>query len=78
MLTQKDSSGQRFVEVETLSDERVRATYVPADKAGYRVDSVRIQIRDQSGHLRQGPEVPVAALGPLVAAFFELVMDKES
>lgn len=73
MPSQTDSAGQPFVDVPTLADEHVRATFVSASKAGYKVDSIRLQIRDASGHLRMGPDVPLESVGPLVAAMIELI-----
>lgn len=54
-----DSAGHEFIDTPTLSGEHVRTTRIPGDIAGYGVDTVRIQIRDASGHLRPGPEIPV-------------------
>ena len=73
MTVEVDSSGQRYVDTPTLYDEHVRTTYIPAEKAGYREDSVRIQIRDARGHIRKGPEVPLSAIGGMVAAIIELL-----
>lgn len=58
-----DGSGKRYVEVSTDSGERVRLTFVPAETAGYKVESIRIQIRDAPGKVRPGPEIPLRILG---------------
>ena len=68
-----DSAGQTFVDVPTLVGEHIRATFVKAPKAGYKVDSIRLQIREASGHLRQGPDVPLESVGPLVSAIIDLI-----
>jgi len=68
-----DSAGQPYVDTPTLADEHIRATLVKADRAGYGVESIRLQIRDATGHLRQGPEVPLESVGPLVSAMIELL-----
>ena len=68
-----DSAEQPYVDVPTLVDERIRATFVKAPKAGYKVDSIRLQIREANGHLRQGPDVPLESVGPLVSAMIELI-----
>ena len=70
-----DSSGKAYVEVPTAGGEHVRVTLVPADDGGYGQDSVRVQIRDAKGHLRQGPELPVACIGDLVGALVAVVIE---
>ena len=75
MRVQRDSSDQPFVDTPTLLNEHVRTTFVREDRAGYGVDSVRVQIRDATGHLRQGPEVPLAAVPGLIAAAMELIRE---
>ena len=72
-MASTDSAGQSYVDTPTLVDEHIRATLVTADRAGYGVDSIRLQIRDATGHLRQGPEVPLESIGPLVSAMIELL-----
>lgn len=67
---QIDSSGQRFVEVD-MPAGKVRVTYIEDGWAG--LPSVRVQIRDETGHLRQGPEVPVTAIGGMVGAVVDLL-----
>lgn len=65
-----DSSGNRYKEIK-IPGGHVRVTYIEhgwADTA-----SVRIQIRDETGHLRQGPEIPVASIGGVVGAVVELL-----
>ena len=73
METQQDSADHPFIDVPTLFEEHVRVTFISADQAGYGADSVRIQIRDGKGHLRQGPEVPLTCVGGLIQAIVELV-----
>jgi hypothetical protein len=65
-----DSKGNNFKEVE-IPGGNVRLTYVQDGWASS--TSIRIQIRDDSGHLRQGPEIPVAAVGGMVGAIVELI-----
>jgi hypothetical protein len=76
MAVEVDGSGKTYVEVGTLPDERLRLTLVPAAEAGYGVESIRLQIREESGHLRQGPEVPVVTLGTAFAAVVELLLQR--
>ncbi len=65
-----DSKGQLYVEVECngvperLRVTRVRKTY-GVETAGA---AVRIQLRDESGHLRQGPEFGLDYLPGVIAA----------
>ena len=73
MEIQQDSADHPFVEVPTLFEEHVRVTFISADQAGYETDSVRIQIRDGKGHLRQGPEVPLACVGGLIQGIVDVV-----
>lgn len=61
-----DGSRQRYVEVEFPGGEHARLTFIPAAKAGYGVDSVRVQIREGEGHLRRGPELPIARTGAVL------------
>jgi len=69
-----DSSGQRYVEVECNGiPERLRVTRVPntygVETAGA---ALRIQLRDESGHLRQGPEFALDYLPAVVAALMSV------
>jgi hypothetical protein len=43
---------------------------------GRAVAEFRIQIRDMSGHLRQGPEVPVDQIGAVVSAVIDLLKER--
>ena len=65
-----DSAGNRYKEVDIASG-KVRVTYVERGWAD--TPSVRIQIRDENGHLRRGPEVPIASIGGMVGAVVELL-----
>ena len=65
-----DSKGNNYKEVE-IPGGSVRLTYVQDGWASS--PSIRVQIRDDSGHLRQGPEIPVAAVGGMVGAIVELI-----
>jgi len=65
-----DSKGNEYREVEILGGN-VRLTYVQNGWADS--PSIRVQIRDETGHLRQGPEIPLSAVGGMVGAIVELV-----
>jgi hypothetical protein len=65
-----DSKGNNYKEVE-IPGGHVRLTYVQDGWANS--PSIRVQIRDDSGHLRQGPEIPVAAVGGMVGSIVELI-----
>lgn len=65
-----DSKGNDYCEVD-IPGGNVRITYIQSGWAGS--SSVRIQIRDEAGHLRQGPEIPLEAIGGMVGAVVELV-----
>jgi len=67
---QCDGSNQLYEEI-PIPDGQVRITYIPHGWADS--PSVRIQIRDDTGHLRQGPEVPLSAIGGVVGAVVALL-----
>ncbi len=69
----KDSKGNKYLEKDLVSG-RIRATYIEKGWSGE--PSVRLQIRDNSGHLRQGPEIPVRNIGDAVGAIVELLAKK--
>lgn len=70
-----DGSGNRYIEKDMCSG-KIRATYIESGWSG--APSVRLQIRDDSGHLRQGPEIPVENIGEAVGAMVELLASKKS
>ncbi len=70
-----DSKGNRFREVE-IPGGSVRITFVQEGWAN--IPSVRVQIRDESGHLRQGPEIPISAVGGMVGAVVELLAERQA
>lgn len=65
-----DSSSNQYQEV-PISDGSVRVTYI--ENGWDNNPSVRIQIRDESGHLRQGPEIPITSIGGVVGAVVNLL-----
>ncbi|MEE9383619.1 MAG: hypothetical protein V3V08_09425 [Nannocystaceae bacterium] len=70
LLHGTDSKGQVYVEVECNGlPERLRVTRVPktygVETAGA---ALRIQLRDETGHLRQGPEFALDYLPGVIAA----------
>ncbi len=65
-----DSSGNLYEEV-PISDGHVRVTYI--ENGWDNSPSVRIQIRDGIGHLRQGPEIPLSSVGGVVGAVVDLL-----
>lgn len=77
MTVETDSSGKRYVEIATSPEEQVRLTLVPAQEAGYKTESIRIQIRDPKGHLRNGPEVPLTSLGGVMNGIVALLLDHQ-
>ena len=66
----QDSKGNTYIEVD-IPGGKVRVTLIQEGWAN--TQSVRIQIRDETGHLRQGPEIPITAIGGVVGATVELV-----
>jgi len=69
----KDSAGNTYREVE-MEAEHVRLTYVA--QGWNDTPSVRFQIRDEDGHLRQGPEIPLKIMGSVVGALLDLVTEQ--
>jgi len=72
-MTNVDSSGNPYAEID-LPDGAVRVTWIPKGWAD--MPSVRIQVRDGSGHLRQGPEIPTSTIGGVVGAVVELLSSR--
>lgn len=66
----KDARGNPYQEVK-IECGFVRVTLVSEGGAG--TPSVRIQIRNDDGHLLQGPEVPLDAVGPMIGAIVALL-----
>lgn len=69
-LETTDGSDQPYVEFELDNGDRVRLTRRFAVWA--RGDVVRIQIREESGHLRPGPELPLAQVPEFLYALARL------
>ena len=65
-----DTSNNKYQEV-PISGGQVRITYIENGWDGS--PSVRIQIRDETGHLRQGPEIPITSIGGVVGAVVNLL-----
>ena len=65
-----DSAGHKYVEIDTeVGRERLRVTFIPVPDYDDLRPALRIQIREESGRLRRGPEVPVTVLTQLVEAW---------
>lgn len=71
-MIRRDSTGKEYAEIEASSDELIRLTLVPAEEAGYRTTSLRIQIRQSDGKLRFGPEIPLVVMPDVLAAAWAL------
>lgn len=72
MDIKKDRKEQNYTEIE-ITGGFIRLTYIPVgwDKS----PSIRIQIRDETGHLRQGPEIPVDEFGKLFDAVINFLIN---
>jgi len=66
-----DGSGKAFIEVLLQPGERLRVTLVEDSWVGGK--GIRLQLRSDDGHLRQGPEIPASAIGEVVEAVVELI-----
>lgn len=71
----KDSSDNSYSQVETENGECIRLTLVPAIRAGYKHNSLRVQIRDAKGHLRPGPELPLNIIGEILREVIDLIRE---
>ncbi|MBM6645109.1 hypothetical protein [Bacillus sp. RIT 809] len=71
---QIDSSGQKYVEIETVNkQESLRISYI---KDGFTdKPCLRINIRPHGKKLRQGPEFSIDKLPEVQAALTELLLD---
>ena len=70
-----DKSGNAYEEVEIPGGD-VRVTFIGEGWAG--TPSVRIQIKDENGHLRQGPEIPVSSVGGVMGSVVNLLIRNNS
>lgn len=77
MKADTDSGGQRYVDVPCGADEHIRVTFIPRKKAGYKKDSLRVQIRAADGHLRQGPEIPLDIVAMVIGAVGLLLAERD-
>ncbi len=66
-----DSSNQPYTEVECYN-KHIRLTYVK--NSGWEEPAVRIQVRDDKGHLRQGPEILVRIMGTVASSLIDLLI----
>ncbi len=71
MKIEVDSSKQSFIEIPMQNNEMVRITYIKDSWSG--MGGVRLQIKESTGHLRQGPEIPVNIIGDVVSAVIKLI-----
>ncbi len=76
MEIETDSQGNRYIEVPFAAPgERIRITHVIESWSGDR--GIRIQVRDENGHLRQGPEFEAERIGDVVSAALVLLTQTE-
>jgi hypothetical protein len=75
MKIEKDSSKQSYIEI-PMDSRHTRVTLIPNGWTG--TEAIRISIREESGHLRPGPEIPIAQVGDLVKVTIELLRQTES
>ncbi len=77
MSIQKDKSGNTYVE-EDFHGEHIRLTYVEKSGAwSIGTPTVRIQIRNEKGSLRPGPEIPVEILGNIAGNMLDLLLENK-
>lgn len=66
----RDQKGNEYEKV-SLPNGTLRLTYVPDGWPGG--TTIRLQVRDDAGHLRLGPEIPINTIGPMVGAIVNLL-----
>ncbi|MBF0430542.1 MAG: hypothetical protein HQK83_04645 [Fibrobacteria bacterium] len=70
-MDQKDGKDNPIKEIQMDNGEKIRVTKV--DNSWHNGQpAFRIQIREENGHLRQGPEVPVSYIQNVFGAVVEL------
>lgn len=67
---QTDGSNQFYIEIPVYG-QHLRLTLIQPEQAGWSETSIRVQVRDDNGHLRPGPEIVESKLGD----FFQAVCD---
>ncbi len=69
-----DESDHQFIEIQ-ITDGQIRVTYIPKGWDGS--PAIRYQIKDnQTGRLRQGPEVPIGHIGDMFSATLNLLINQ--
>ena len=76
MQVHEDKRGQKYIEVPWSETEYLRVTHVPDSWSGK--GGIRIQVKQEDGHLRQGPEIPVDKVGDIVSAVINLMREAGS
>ena len=66
-----DSSGNDYREVRR-GPEHIRVTYI--ENGFDQSPAVRIQVRDEAGHVRPGPELPVNIVGQVIREMVDLLV----
>jgi hypothetical protein len=69
MTIETDDSGQKYIEFD-LTSGSLRITRIP--EAWHGGTALRVQIRQEDGHLRQGPDIPSGKLGKMFDAVLKL------
>jgi hypothetical protein len=70
MTIETDDSGQEYIEF-SLASGSLRLTRIP--EAWHGGTALRVQIREEDGHLRQGPDIPSDKLGEMFNAALKLL-----
>jgi len=70
-MTSMDGSNQEYEEV-ALGESAVRITLVP--HGWNNSPCLRIQIRDENGHLRQGPDIPGENCADVIRSMVQLLI----
>lgn len=77
MKIQKDSSDQYYIELDVNYGGAIRITKIPY--RDYAEDACfRIEVRDESGHIRRGPEIPVRQFFDVVKGAGLLLADDQN
>jgi hypothetical protein len=75
METKTDNEGNRYIEQERPGGDTTVIAYLP-NRSWAKKDVVSMRIRDVSGAIKYGVEVPVEDVPELVAAIIQLLSER--
>lgn len=76
-VVKTDGSDQRYVEVDLPLKQKLRLTFIRSTWDDEVQPGIRLQIRDEEGRLRPGPEVPINHLGAVASALVTILVQTD-